>query len=37
MKTFLDWSYCSETLELLLFLSGTTYDCCWLDWNSSKC
>jgi hypothetical protein len=28
IKTFLDWSYCSETLELLLFLSGTTYDCC---------
>jgi hypothetical protein len=24
-------------LELLLFLSGTTYDCCWLDWNFSKC
>jgi len=32
IKTSLDWSYCSETLELLLFLSGTTYDCCWLDW-----
>lgn len=37
ITTFLDWSYCSETLELLLFLSGTTYDCCWLDWKFSKC